>query len=217
MSTGFDPNTILMAFGLKSLNWFSDELFNRMTEGLLRYRGVERDPDRPGRYRFRMVRAATPEVKAFAWWLYVELQTRVATAPMADSDGVNREALQSLHSIFLEARRRLHDAGPAAGQAGGGDADRGMTVATITLLVLNLYLRPFLAKWHPALGDWELQKEDDVSAWRHEQNWERHTELRADLRAVQAGLVVLTEGLAELLELKAPEGLAGDDAVDGCV
>ena len=48
-----------------------------------------------------------------AWKLYVELNTRIATQPLDESDGVLREALSSLYAVFGITRETLKEAGPA--------------------------------------------------------------------------------------------------------
>src|SRR5690606_11840570 len=86
-----------------------------------------------------------------AWELYVELQTRVATQDLSESDGLLREALGSLHAIFSITRQILKAAGP--GVAMGQESLGGYSMA-----ILNRVLRPLLAKWHPALLDWEAER-----------------------------------------------------------
>jgi hypothetical protein len=48
-----------------------------------------------------------------AWELYVELVTRVAVVPLGPGEGVLREALGSLYSLFGSTRDILRRGGPA--------------------------------------------------------------------------------------------------------
>src|SRR5437588_1457 len=80
-----------------------------------------------------------------------KLVTRVAVEPLKSNEGLIREALTSLHSLFAATREILKDAGPGVG------ASRG-SVGGIAIRVLNYGLRPFLSKWHPILQTWELQR-----------------------------------------------------------
>lgn len=47
-----------------------------------------------------------------SWDLYVELITRIAVAPLQPSEGLMREALTSLHSLFGSTRDVLRRHGP---------------------------------------------------------------------------------------------------------
>lgn len=72
-----------------------------------------------------------------AWELYIELVTRVATQPLPDGVGVDKQALASLHSLFDTSRDIMKKHGPAA-----------KNFARIGIAVLNQILRPFLTRWH---------------------------------------------------------------------
>jgi hypothetical protein len=87
-----------------------------------------------------------------AWKLYIELTTRIAVQPLSLDEGLMREALTSLYSLFGTTRDVLKEAGPEVGAAPD-------TVGGIAIAVLNRGLRPFLAKWHPRLQDWEAQRQ----------------------------------------------------------
>ena len=50
-----------------------------------------------------------------AWSLYVELVTRIAVQPLAQDEGLYREALNSLYSLFATTREILKEAGPSVG------------------------------------------------------------------------------------------------------
>ena len=94
---------------------------------------------------------ADPAERRAAWSLYVELVTRISVQPLGHKEGLLREALSSLHSIFGSTRQILREAGPDV----GGSYE---SVGGIAIAVLNRGLRPFLAKWHPSLQAWEVQR-----------------------------------------------------------
>lgn len=73
-----------------------------------------------------------------AWSLLVELVTRVTIQPLETDQGLLREALTSLYSLFATTREILKQAGPDVG------ASR-QSVGGIAIIVLNRGLRPFLA------------------------------------------------------------------------
>jgi hypothetical protein len=50
-----------------------------------------------------------------AWSLYVELVTRIAVQPLAQDEGLYREVLNSLYSLFATTREILKEAGPSVG------------------------------------------------------------------------------------------------------
>jgi len=58
---------------------------------------------------------ADPTERRAAWSLYVELVTRVAVQPLETDQGLLREALTSLYSLFGTTREILKDAGPDVG------------------------------------------------------------------------------------------------------
>ncbi|MGL5033588.1 MAG: hypothetical protein ACRC6M_07280 [Microcystaceae cyanobacterium] len=82
-----------------------------------------------------------------AWSLYVELVTRIAVEPLDSDEGLCREVLNSLYSLFSTTREILKQSGPSVGASMS-------SVGGIAISVLNRGLRPFLAKWHPHLQDW---------------------------------------------------------------
>ncbi|HWP43724.1 MAG TPA: hypothetical protein VNO14_10845 [Blastocatellia bacterium] len=105
-----------------------------------------------------------PTERRAAWSLYVELITRIAVQPLATHEGLLRETLSSLHSLFATTRSILREAGPDVG------ASRD-SVGGIAIAVLNNGLRPFLAKWHPALLSWEAKRSPGEDHKEHEMKW----------------------------------------------
>lgn len=75
--------------------------------------------------------------KKAAWSLYVELVTRIAVQPLELDQGLVREAMNSLYSLFGTTCEVLKAAGPDVGAARD-------SVGAIAIAVLNNGLRPFI-------------------------------------------------------------------------
>lgn len=134
---------------------------------------------------------ADPTERHAAWELYIELVTRVAVQSLSTEEGLMREALNSLYSLFGSTREILRKAGPKVG------ASR-QSVGGIAIAVLNNGLRPFLSKWHPQLQEWEVKKTDGVSVQAHEKAWEHEPELRTALEKLRQELEQYANALAEI-------------------
>ncbi|OUC14973.1 MAG: hypothetical protein B0A82_09305 [Alkalinema sp. CACIAM 70d] len=132
-----------------------------------------------------------PTERRAAWSLYVELVTRIAVQPLGVEQGLVREALNSLYSLFGTTREILKEAGPDVG------ASR-KSVGGIAIAVLNNGLRPFLAKWHVSLQEWEAKKLPEVSAYEHEKSWSEEPELRKELESLRQDLAQYADALAEI-------------------
>jgi hypothetical protein len=126
-----------------------------------------------------------------AWSLYVELVTRIAVQPLALDQGLVREAMNSLYSLFGTTREILKAAGPDVG------ASRD-SVGGIAIAVLNNGLRPFLSKWHPLLQAWEARRPVGVSPKEHEQSWSEEATARRELEALRVGLEQYAQALATI-------------------
>lgn len=126
-----------------------------------------------------------------AWELYVEVTTRIATQPPGHDEGLMREALSSLYSIFRASREILRQAGPLVAQ--GPDS-----FGPVAIQVLNKGLTPFLAKWHPLLLAHEQKRPPDVSARDHERSWEKAYEFRQELVQVHEQMMVYARALAKI-------------------
>lgn len=124
-----------------------------------------------------------------AWSLLVELVTRVTLQPLETEQGLLQEALTSLYSLFTTTGEILKQAGPDIG------ASRP-SVGGIAITVLNRGLRPFLAKWHPLLQSWEVQRPADVSPQQHERNWSYHDQVRDELESLRNNLEEYAIGLS---------------------
>lgn len=135
--------------------------------------------------------ASDPRQQNAAWELAVELQTRVATQEIGLEGGTIREALSSLYALFGITREILRTNGPVVGL-------RRDTVGGIAITVLNKAIRPFLAKWHPALSEWEHRRPADVSPVEHEKAWEKAGACRGELARMQRGLWEYSKALAKV-------------------
>ncbi len=130
-----------------------------------------------------------------AWSIYVELITRIAIQDLEKEQGLLRESLNSLHSLFSITRQILKEAGPDVGAS-------HESVGGIAIAVLNKGLRPFLSKWHPALQVWEAQRPANVSPKDHEKNWVEVPQLRSELQSLNADLEQYAVALAEVAGVK---------------
>ena len=90
-----------------------------------------------------------------AWEMYVELITRVAVVEMGPSQGLLREALDSLYSLFDSTRAILRQHGPSVARVKGKGS---YSFGYLAVIILNQVLRPVLAEWHPKLLDYESQR-----------------------------------------------------------
>jgi len=127
-----------------------------------------------------------------AWEMYVELVTRISIADLHPEEGLLREALSSLYSLFDTTRSILREHGPSVAQPKGKD---NLSFGYLAVVILNNVLRPVLSKWHPLLLDYENTRQSGVSPLEHEQKWDKNEELRQVLNEVR---IVLTD-YADLL------------------
>jgi len=130
-----------------------------------------------------------------AWEMYVELITRISVAELQPEEGLLREALSSLHTLFGTTREILRKHGPSvASPKGKGNVSFGQ----IAVAILNSVLRPVLAKWHPLLLDYEGTKGISVSPLEHERQWTKNNELRKVLNDVRKVLTKYANLLAKV-------------------
>ncbi|SFP06262.1 hypothetical protein SAMN05421810_101846 [Amycolatopsis arida] len=130
-----------------------------------------------------------------AWELYVELITRVTVVELRPDEGVLREALSSLYTLFPTTREILRKYGP---EVAPRTAPGSVTFGILAVGVLNGALRPLLTRWHPALQAWEARRDREVDPLTHERSWDRHDALRADVAATRATLAELARVLADV-------------------
>jgi hypothetical protein len=130
-----------------------------------------------------------PTEKRAAWALYIELVTRISVEPMPFDEGVLREALSSLYSLFSTTRAVLREAGPDVGISRA-------TLGGIAIAVLNNGLRPFLSYWHPNLEAWEALRAPVTSPKDHEIRWSEQERLRKELERLRSDLKQYADALA---------------------
>lgn len=147
-----------------------------------------------------------------AWELYVELITRVTVVDLRPDEGLVREALSSVYTLFGSTREILRKYGPAVAPK---RTRNRLSFGAISVVVLNGCLRPFLARWHPLLTVHEARRPEGVDAVSHERAWERSEELRAELAQVRATLAGLAALLAEVAGVQHFHTDGGTDAGRG--
>jgi len=133
-----------------------------------------------------------------AWEMYVELITRISVAELKPDEGLLREALSSLYTLFETTRTILRKYGPSIAQPKGED---DLSFGYLAVAILNVVLRPVLAKWHPLLLDYESTRSGSVSPLEHERQWDMHDELRQVLNDVRGILIEYTNLLAQVAEV----------------
>ncbi len=91
----------------------------------------------------------TPNDKAFAWEMYVELRTRISTQPLHFLSGDEATALDSLYRLFQIVRdlEKKHEVG-------------GFVSGSLTSFVLNSDIRPVTARWHKMKLEGKLHPDD---------------------------------------------------------
>lgn len=117
-----------------------------------------------------------------SWQLYVELITRISLQSLKADEGLLREALTSLYSLFGETRRILKEHGPGVARPLGGGT---LSLGQIAVEVLNQRLRPILAKWHPLLQAYEATRPPNASPRDFERDWSRAHDLRDELEKLR--------------------------------
>jgi len=134
------------------------------------------------------------EEQMASWEMYVELITRISVAELKEDEGLLREALSSLYTLFQTTREILRKHGPAVAQP----KDKSdYSFGYLAVAILNRELRPVLAKWHPLLLDYENTKPEGVSQLYHERTWNRAQELRGILNETRLVLIEYANLLAE--------------------
>lgn len=134
-----------------------------------------------------------------AWEMYVELITRIAVQPLGQDEGLLREALNSVYTIFGSTREILRRHGPSVATiAHGTDSSFG----SVAVVVLNDVLRPFLARWHPVLLNYESGRPPDVSPTSWEDSWTLNDQARGELGEVRKTLGAYAGVLARICEIE---------------
>ena len=97
------------------------------------------------------------EDRRAAWEMYVELLTRITTQPLADTDGDDKTALDSIYSLFPITREILRRNGPGC-----------IKFSQIAIIILNQKIRPFTAKWHRISLDSGFDDRQVINQFREE-------------------------------------------------
>ena len=130
-----------------------------------------------------------------SWEMYVELVTRISVTELKPGEGLLREALSSIYSLFSTTREILRQYGPSVAQPKG---DGKLSFGYLAVTILNVALRPVLAKWHPLLLDYESTKEPSLSPVNHESTWDSSGQLRQALNDVRSMLIEFADYLAQV-------------------
>lgn len=117
--------------------------------------------------------------KRAAWDLYIELVTRISLVELKKGEGILREALTSLYSIFPTSREVLRKYGPELAIPRKGAT---YSLGKLVTEILNYQIRPFLTKWHPMLQDYESGRQAGVSLKFYEDKWDQSDILRKELK-----------------------------------
>lgn len=133
--------------------------------------------------------------KKASWELYVELVTRISVVELKRDEGILREALDSLYSLFQTTREILRKYGSDVAVPRKKD---DISFGKLAIIILNCQLRPVLSKWHPLLADYEEQRDKGVSIKTHEDKWEHNKELRDALNETRTVLVQYSVYLAKV-------------------
>jgi hypothetical protein len=133
--------------------------------------------------------------KKAAWEMYVELVTRISVVELKDNEGILRESLDSLYSLFKTTRDILKKYGPDVAIS---RKKNELSFGKLAVLILNYQIRPVLATWHPLLKDYEGQRKKGVSIIAHEKEWEYHDELRETLNETRGQLIHYSIFLAKV-------------------
>jgi predicted PilT family ATPase len=134
-----------------------------------------------------------------AWELYVELVTRISVVELKDKEGILREALNSLYSVFQITREILRKYGPEVAIPLKKDE---FSFGKLAIMILNYQLRPFLTKWHPLLQEYESKRKPEISIKEHEDRWERNEEMRKELEKVRKTLIEYSILLAKVANVE---------------
>lgn len=140
------------------------------------------------------------DARLVAWRLYVEVSTRISTQPLASDEGLLREALNSLYSLFTTTRKLLKASRPTAREAKGEQS-----VEHFAISMLNNELRPFLSKWHP-----RLERFEDANPDSPEAAWEFNDQCRTELARVSANTLQYAFAFARLAGVRNPETVLED-------
>lgn len=145
-----------------------------------------------------------------AWEMYIELITRIAIVELKPNEGLLREALSSLHSLFNTTRGILKEKGSSIAKSKGKNK---VSFGYIAVSILNRVLRPLLAEWHPLLLDYENKRKRKVSPLQHEQKWKYNQKLRDKLNEARRVLIDYAHLLEDVINI--PSLISEDSSKNG--
>lgn len=134
------------------------------------------------------------EERKAAWELYIELVTRISVVELKSGEGILREALNSLYSLFGITREILRKYGPDIAKPGKNNE---YSFGKLSISILNYQLRPLLSKWHPLLQEYESKRDKKSSIKEHEDKWVKNTDLRKELDETRKILITYSNYLAK--------------------
>ena len=119
--------------------------------------------------------------------MYVELITRITTQPLAQDEGDEATALESVYSIFGITREILKSKGRNA-----------ENFTKIAIVVLNQIIRPFTAKWHRKKLEGAFDNSSECFTFRSELNdlqieLIKYSKLLAELAKVEDLTAIIDE------------------------
>lgn len=129
----------------------------------------------------------TEDDQTAAWNMYVELITRITTQPLAQGEGDEATALESVYSIFGITREILKSKGRNA-----------ENFTKIAIVVLNQIIRPFTAKWHRKKLEGAFDNSSECFTFRSELNdlqieLIKYSKLLAELAKVEDLTAIIDE------------------------
>lgn len=133
--------------------------------------------------------------KQAAWEIYIELVTRIPLAILEEDQGILREALSSLYSLLQITRTILRRLGPRPTPS---NVEPVQSFSYLAVSMLNIALRPLLAKWHPLLKDYEERRPSSVGILEYERKWEKYAELRQEIASTRHALLTYASTFAKL-------------------
>jgi hypothetical protein len=133
-----------------------------------------------------------------AWEMFVELVTRISVVELKNDEGILRESLDSLYSLFQTTRDILKKYGPDVAIP---RKKNELSFGKLAVIILNYQIRPVLAKWHPLLKDYEEQRKPNISIISHEKGWKHHDELRNTLNDTRKQLIQYSIYLAKVAKV----------------
>lgn len=136
------------------------------------------------------------DARQVAWTLFVETVTRISTQPLGTDEGLIREALTSLHSLFATTRGTLKGSRPSLAAPGS------QTVEHMAVTMLNWELRPLLSKWHPRLRQFE-----QTNPTEPESAWPENVICRRQIGETQEHLRAYALGFARLAGVRDAEAM----------